>query len=172
MGYKRLKALISEAFITDTVMKVKQFMTRSPHCLAPTDTVRDALSVMVKHKIAGCPVNGNDKRIKGVVSQSDIIQSLDLHRTVVDAKSPLFSLIVHMLNNNDIKPLINNLATKRIKEIMQTSVQTIDENEDVYRAVTLMNKNKVNRLIVVRNGLLAGVISKKDIIQMLGEISA
>ncbi len=150
-------------------MKVKQFMTRNPRYLTTSHTVKDALSLMIAHKISGCPVVGNDKRVRGIITQSDIMHALDMHRNIIDAKSPLFDLVVRLLSKKDIQPLISHLSSKKVKDIMQTDVHTIDENEDMYRAVTLMNKHKIHRLVVVKNGTLAGIISKKDIIQMLSD---
>ncbi|GBC69224.1 Hypoxic response protein 1 [archaeon HR01] len=56
------------------------------------------------------------------------------------------------------------------KNIMTTSLQTIEPDATIDEAITKMNRLKISRLVVVYKGRVAGIVSVKDILQVTPEI--
>jgi CBS domain-containing protein len=57
------------------------------------------------------------------------------------------------------------------REIMSTNVITVARDEDIHEAIRLMVKNNVTGLPVVNpDGTIAGVITEKDVLDLLYEI--
>jgi len=58
-------------------LSVKQVMTEHPVCLAPTDTVEDALKIFKTNHFHAIPVVEGDRRLVGILSTHDLIKVLE-----------------------------------------------------------------------------------------------
>ena len=56
----------------------------------------------------------------------------------------------------------------QIKNLMSTSLITIDKDQNLSDALKLLRKNKISRLPVLNNKELVGIISERDIAKKLG----
>jgi CBS domain-containing protein len=56
-----------------------------------------------------------------------------------------------------------------IGEIMSSPLITVDPDEDLLKASELMQKNKIRRLPVVKDGIIYGVLTTREISQRVGE---
>jgi CBS domain-containing protein len=73
--------------------------------------------------------------------------------------------IVPRANMITIIPKIKELKAIKVKGIMTTSVQTVEEDQPLQIALELMRKLEIRTLPVVdKNGLLTGIIGIKDIV--------
>ncbi|MGC9516394.1 MAG: IMP dehydrogenase [Methanomicrobiales archaeon] len=73
--------------------------------------------------------------------------------------------LIGIISRRDIKPIINSDALKKVKEIMTESVVTISEDITPEKALDIAYENKVERLPVVRNDKLVGIVTIKDILE-------
>jgi predicted transcriptional regulator len=56
-----------------------------------------------------------------------------------------------------------------VSEVMSTPLITIDPDEDLLKASEIMSKQEVRRLAVVKNGIVYGIITTRDIAQRCGD---
>ena len=56
---------------------VKQVMTEHPVCLAPVDTIEDALKIFKTNHFHAIPVVEGDRRLVGILSTHDLIKVLE-----------------------------------------------------------------------------------------------
>ncbi|MGC8699981.1 MAG: CBS domain-containing protein [Candidatus Micrarchaeia archaeon] len=61
------------------------------------------------------------------------------------------------------------LSSYKVENAMTSPVIGIDADANVAQAKSAMEKNKVNRLVVIKNGSLYGLISLRDIIEMFAK---
>ena len=73
--------------------------------------------------------------------------------------------VIGIISRRDIKPIINSDARKRVKEIMTEEVVTISEDIPPEEALDIAYDNKVERLPVVRDGKIVGIVTIKDILE-------
>ena len=78
-----------------------------------------------------------------------------------------------MLTERDVtyKVAAKGLDAKRVStgEIMSTPLIEVDPDADLVEAARLMDKHRIRRLAVVRQGILYGVISALDVARNLEE---
>jgi IMP dehydrogenase len=74
-------------------------------------------------------------------------------------------IVVGIISRRDIKPIINSDAKKKVKDIMTAEVLTIPESTTPDEALDIAYENKVERLPVVRNGKLMGIVTIRDILE-------
>ena len=115
-------------------------MSKPVRSVKKTLSVEDAIKMMDEHNIGVLPVADNDKPI-GVITERDIL------RRVVAKKM-------------DIK-------NKTVADIMTKNPVTIEHDASILEATRLMSENNFRRLLVVKNGKLVGVVTAKDVIEVL-----
>jgi len=153
-------------------MFVKNVMTKKVITVKPSESLEDVLKKFSKHNITGVPVVDKNGKLKGMVSESDVLKTIDicLPKIRFDNQSS-FSLILAFVKKPSIELLREGKHCKKIKvsEFMNTEVLTIGPDEEVTKAAQAMNKFDVNRLVVVEKGKVVGIIARADIIRALAK---
>lgn len=119
------------------VKKVKNFgdLVRDVITINKESTIDEANTIMELEEVSGLPVVENNKVI-GIISKRDI---------------KLF--------------IKKNMREKLVKELMTADVVTISDSTSPEEALDIAYENKVERLPVVRDGELVGIITIKDILE-------
>lgn len=60
-----------------------------------------------------------------------------------------------------------DIKETKVNEIMSTNLKTINGNEDIHEAMHQMGQNEVKHLLVVSDGNFEGIVTFKDIIQVV-----
>lgn len=72
--------------------------------------------------------------------------------------------IVGIISKRDVKPLLKSDNEKLVKDIMTSDVVTIEEDTTPDEALDIAYENKVERLPVLRDNKLVGIITIRDIL--------
>ncbi|MDL2247098.1 IMP dehydrogenase, partial [Methanobrevibacter sp. OttesenSCG-928-K11] len=72
--------------------------------------------------------------------------------------------IIGIISKRDVNPVLKTGAEKTVKEIMTSDVVTIEEPITAEEALDIAYENKVERLPVMRDGKLVGIVTIKDIL--------
>lgn len=153
-------------------MLVKDLMNKKVIYCFEDDNLLKVIKKLLKYNISGMPVVDKDKKLKGIISTTDIINYVEKQiKSDVSLKSSLweFSLFIfqQMMESTFLKKLKFEILKTEVKKIMRRDVITIEENKTIGEAVELMKKNDISRLIVVRNSKVVGIITKVDILRYL-----
>ncbi len=134
-------------------MYVSDWMTKKVLSVEPDAYLSDALTLMKERRIKHVLVVKGGK-LKGIVSDRDIKEYSPSKATSLD-----------------IYELHYILAKTRIREIMTTKVMTTISNTPVEEAAMVMMDSDIGCLPVIDEGVLAGIISDKDIFRALVDIT-
>jgi CBS domain-containing protein len=151
-------------------MKIRDVMTKNPIVLKHNDTLKKAMVCIARHKISGCPVVNSRKSVVGIVSQADIVKLIDVYSKINMPES--LDFVFSLLKSKDVclKKELKNMQNIKIYKIMKRGVITVDINDDFYKAARLINKHDIDRLPVVKNNKLVGIITRADIIKALEKL--
>lgn len=146
-------------------MIAREIMTHDVLTVGPEDNVNDAASLLLENKISGIPVVDEHRHVMGIITEKDLmIRASELK---VPFYLTLFDSIIFLENpirfNNNLK----KYTASRVKEAMTTRVFTVEEDSEVSEIVDLMQKHRVNRVPVVRQEKLVGIITRNDILKAL-----
>lgn len=72
--------------------------------------------------------------------------------------------IVGIISRRDITPILNTDAERRVKDIMTEEVVTISDSATPEEALDIAYENKVERLPVVKNDEIVGIVTIRDIL--------
>jgi CBS domain-containing protein len=152
-------------------MLVKDLMNRKIIYCYENDNLYTAIKKLLKYNISGMPVIDKSKKLKGIISITDIINFLSRKVIKREIKKSLweFSLFVfeQFFEKSFLEKVKINLLEEKVKNIMKRDVITIEESKTVGEAIETMKKYDISRLIVTRNSKVVGIITKTDILRYL-----
>ncbi len=133
--------------------KVKDVMTKRVIYVTSKDTIGKALEKFNYHGIRGMPVTDKDHQVVGVIHESDVLDYINEN--------------LNTSNPNEFKKQLSEFKKKKVEEIMVKHPITISPERGLEEAASLMYRHGVDRLPVVENGKLVGIISRDDILKGL-----
>jgi CBS domain-containing protein len=143
-------------------MKAKDVMTAQVVSVGPDITVRELASILLKRGISGVPVLDGEKLV-GIVSEGDLIQ-----RTEIGTASQYRSRWLRLFNDNaTIAAEYVKSHAKRIRDVMTRDVISVTEYTPLSEVAAVLEKNRIKRVPVVRNGRLVGIITRGNLIRRL-----
>lgn len=74
--------------------------------------------------------------------------------------------VIGIISRRDIKPIINSDSQRKVREYMTEEVVTISESTTPEEALDIAYENKVERLPVVKNDQIVGIVTIKDILEL------
>jgi CBS domain-containing protein len=137
-------------------MKVRDVMTVNVAAVGQEATLKQVAQVMADRGISGVPVINVDARVLGVVSEGDIIVKAASHSERAGILGRLFAP-----RGVDER----RLAATTAGEAMTAPAVTVEADESVAEAARLMVEQAVNRLPVVIDDKLVGIVSRADIVR-------
>ena len=152
-------------------MNVAAAMTKEPVTCQAGDSIADVAGIMRKYKVGGIPIL-EDGRLVGIVTETDLISLLVTNGPSDDLWLPSPLEIIELplreiISWENTKKALTDIRNQKISEIMSCPVITIGPDDDVETAAKLMLKKKVDRLCVVENDRLVGIITREDIVWSL-----
>ncbi|NJD88892.1 MAG: CBS domain-containing protein [Betaproteobacteria bacterium] len=138
-------------------MKVRDVMTKEVVSVHAGSALTAAATLMVQKKVSGVPVlNVNDKLI-GVLTEADFLSAMNLEQSAVT--DTLETVVRKRRARKGMGTIVDDIMTK--------SPITIREDETLRTAVTLMDTNRIKRLIVTDDeAKVRGVVSRGDLIKL------
>ena len=151
---------------------VKDYMKRKVMTAKPTDSIFKVASILSKHHISGLPVV-KGRRVVGVITEADIVRfmKLDLSKTHTELMAEPHALSVVILtlikDQLNVKKHLERMSKIEVKDLMSKDVISIKPDENILEAATRLDQNQIDRLPVVKNGKLVGIIARADLIRAL-----
>jgi CBS domain-containing protein len=141
-------------------MRVRDLMTTDVLTIGPEAPIRDVAAILVEHRISGLPVCDIEGRVLGVVSEGDILYKEHDPREG-HAGGPLGWMI-------DGSPNYAGYAKAKALtagKAMTAPAITISPLENAAAAARIMCERHVNRLPVVEDDKLVGILARSDLVR-------
>ena len=142
-------------------------MTRDVVTATKDESVAAAMAKMREHKISGLPVIDDQGRLCGIVTALDVLKHMS--RTM-----PWFYEVFStgMPALDDIEPLedkVSRLAKLRVEEVMTRRVVVVDIRTPVEDVARVLMGRAIKRVPVVQEGRVVGVVSRGDVVSLVGQ---
>jgi CBS domain-containing protein len=137
-------------------MRVEEVMTRDVAVVSPATSLRAVARLLSERRISGAPVCDGTGRVVGVVSEADVLAKEE--GAALDAGSPLAWLV------GDTRDRRKAAATTA-GEAMTAPPITIEPRAQVSEAARTMVERGVDRLPVVEDGRLVGIVTRADLVR-------
>ena len=118
-------------------MKLREVMTTPAIRIHPEENVLVAARTMEHYNIGAMPVCGSDGRLKGMITDRDIVT-----RCLAAGKSP---------------------TNTTVADVMTASIIAVRPDMEAADAAAIMGNKQIRRLPVMENGRLCGMVSLGDL---------
>ncbi|MDH4061448.1 MAG: CBS domain-containing protein, partial [Aquincola sp.] len=138
-------------------MHVGDVMTREVVTVRQGASLPVTAEMMVAKKIGGVPVLDADDRLVGIVTEADFLSAMNLQgRLVAD-------ILETVVRKRRARKGMGTI----VDDIMTRSPVTIDETATLADAVSLMDRNKIKRLVVTDDQRqVRGIVSRGDLLKL------
>lgn len=142
--------------------RVEDIMTPDPVVVGPTATVRDIARLMLHRDIRMVPVVEVGDQLVGVVSESDLLCRAGFP-SVRNHGLAAFLEETPVRQGHDWASRSQGLTAE---EVMTTAVVSCGTEEPVAAIARRMLERDIRTMPVLRNGRLAGVVSRHDVLRL------
>lgn len=143
--------------------RVGDCMTAPATAVGPDDSARSAAEIMLRLRVSGLPVVDAQGRPLGVVSESDFRFSDDATR------KRQREAWVQILSGGQVmaKDYLDTLEREAgsVRQIMATPAICVEAAAGIEEAAALMSRHRIKRLPVLRDGKVAGVVTRADLLR-------
>jgi acetoin utilization protein AcuB len=141
--------------------QIKDVMTKDVICVDPETSLKEIVDLMKKNDIKKMPVLDSGKVI-GVVRVEDLLYKKE------EAPLPpilaINDLIITLPSNKTFQNKLQKLTAYKASEIMTKKFLLVDVSENVEKVITEIVEKNYGYTLVQENGKLAGIITKKDLL--------
>ena len=122
------------------MVKAKDIMSTTVTTVHEYANVMEVIKLLVEHNVTGLPVVDDSGRLLGMVTEKDILMLL-----LYDP----------------------NVKGKTVTDLMTTEIVHFDEDENLMSIFESLVKSNFRRVPILSEGLLVGIVSRRDIIKFL-----
>ncbi|MBS0243226.1 MAG: CBS domain-containing protein [Proteobacteria bacterium] len=143
-------------------MKASEVMAKDVVTVGPKTSVKDIAELMTKHRISGVPVVDDKGDLVGILSETDL-----MHRAETGTERKRKWWLHAFVDADKLAREYAASHARRAEDIMTDTVVTVDADATLAEVANLFERRKLKRLPVTRDGRLAGIITRGDLVRAL-----
>ncbi len=116
---------------------VDEIMVREVVVVDCSSSWQDALELMLERRVGGCPIVDEDDKVVGIITEKDMLNYLANHREL----------------------------DGYVRDYMTTGVITANPETTIEEAMKVMISKRIRRLPVIKDGILLGLITAREILR-------
>ena len=135
-------------------LTVRDVMSESPRSVEPETPLKDAARRLVRTGLGALPVVDEEMRVIGMISEREVIR----HLLTVQAFAGPDARVASPSSSS---------APRTVRDVMTRQVLCVAPNQPIAEVASLMSNKDVDRVPVVKEGLLVGFLTRGDIVRKL-----
>lgn len=148
-------------------MQANDIMTVNVATVTPDTDIKEIAKLLGDRHISGVPVVDADGHVVGIVSEGDLVRRAD--RSAF--KGPRSWWLAFVASpEKQAREYIKDHGT-HASEIMTREVISVPEDTPLHDIVVLLEKHRIKRVPVTRNGKLSGIVSRANLLQGFAAMS-
>jgi CBS domain-containing protein len=147
-------------------MKASAVMTRNIVSVQPDATVLQAARLMLQHHISGLPVVDAGGKLVGILSEGDFLRRRE---TATERRRSRW--LEFLMGPGKLASEYTRSHGSKVSDVMTEDVATVDEDANLEAIVELMEKRRIKRVPVVKNGKLTGIVTRSNLLHAMVSIA-
>jgi len=143
-------------------MRAVDVMVRDVVTIRPDTDVAEAIGLLAKHDVSALPVIDADGRLAGMLSEADL-----LHRIEIGTERRRPWWLESLTGASTLAGEFAKAHGRKVGEVMTEGVVAVGEDTPLADIAALLEKKRIKRVPVLRNGRLVGIVSRSNLIQAL-----
>jgi CBS domain-containing protein len=148
-------------------MQVRDIMDTEPATVSPDTSIEEVVATLREHELPGVPVVDEDGSCVGIVTEADLVlpdQEGDLH---IPHYINLFGGTVFLEPLRRFEDRLRKAFASSARDMMTPDPDTVSPDTTVSDAARKIHDTGHNRLPVVEDGRLVGVVTRVDVLGAL-----
>lgn len=146
-------------------MQARDEMVRDVVTITPDADIEEAIELLVAHDISAVPVVDGDANLVGIISEADLIQRPEIGTEKrrpwsLEAVTPAATLAEEFAK----------AYGKKVREMMTKHVVSATEDTPLSEIAALLERKRIKRVPITRDGKVVGVVSRANLIQALASV--
>ena len=145
-------------------MNAADVMVSNVITVGPDATVQEVAGILLKNKISAVPVVSQSGKILGIVSEGDMLRRVShtlRHRSWwLELLTPETALRDEFVKSHSHK----------VVDVMTPKVLTVSPETPLGEIASVLEKNGIKRVPVVKDGKLVGIVSRANLLQAIATI--
>ena len=143
-------------------MQVRDVMTANVISVPAQATILEAARTMLRNRVSGLPVVDAQGQLVGMVTEGDF-----LRRSEIGTERRRPKWLEFVLGPGRMAEDYVRAAGRKVEDVMTRDPITVGEDDDLQIIVELMERRRVKRLPVLRNGTIVGIVSRANLMRAL-----
>ena len=143
-------------------MRAMDVMVRDVVTASPDEDVDQVVELLAKHDASTLPVVDDEGHVVGMIGDLDLMRRPEIgtekhHPWWMEAMTPASKLAGKFAKSHG----------RRVSEVMSTQVISASEDTPLGDIANLLEKHRIKRVPILRDGKLVGMVSRSNLIQAL-----
>ncbi len=147
-------------------MQVRDVMTRNVISIAADATVLKAARLMLQNRISGLPVVDAQGKLVGMVTEGDF-----LRRGEIGTQRRRPKWLEFLVGPGRLAGEYVQASGRKVAEVMSADPLTVSEDDALETVVELMERRRIKRLPVLRDGNIVGIVSRANLMYALASLA-
>jgi CBS domain-containing protein len=147
------------------MLYARDIMSTEVLTVSPETSIAELSKILENRRIGGLPVVDKDGRLRGVITQSDLVErarDLELPPAINIMDFHFYLQIPsHMIHK------VEKMLGTTVGDCMSPNPVTVVPDTPVSKIAALMDKQKVHTIPVLEGGKIVGVIGKMDLVRAM-----
>ena len=146
---------------------VRDIMDANPVTVHPDTPVEEVVAALRAHELPGLPVVDGQGRVVGMVTEADLVlpdEEGDLH---IPHYINLFGGTIFLEPLSRFEDRLRKAFASKAEDMMTSDPDTVSPDTTVQEAARIIHESGHNRLPVVEDGRLVGVVTRLDVLGAL-----
>lgn len=140
-------------------MNAAEVMTRNVVTLTRGTPIREAIRLMLDHRISGLPVVDATGKVEGILTEGDL-----LRRSEIATERRRWPWLDFLLGPGRNASEYVRTHGRICEHLMSYDVISVTPDTPLAEIVELMERRHIKRLPVIENGVLVGIVSRPDLL--------
>jgi CBS domain-containing protein len=127
--------------------------------------VAAAIKLLTEHDVSALPVLGQGGHLVGMLSEADLIHRVEIG---TEKQRPWWLEVV--TGAGTLAEEFAKSHGKKVVEVMTTRVVSVSEDTPLSEIASVLERNGIKRVPVVKDGKLIGIVSRSNLIQALASV--
>ncbi len=147
-------------------MQVRDVMTPNVISITEDATVAKAAEMMLQNRISGLPVVDSSGRLMGVVTEGDF-----LRRGEIGTQRRRPKWLEFLVGPGRLAEEYVRASSRKVSDVMTVDPHTVSEDDLLESVVALMERRRIKRVPVVRDGRMVGIVSRANLLHALASLA-
>jgi CBS domain-containing protein len=146
-------------------MNAADVMVSNVITVGPDATVQEVAEILLKNRISAVPVVSQSGKILGIVSEGDMLRRIESH--TLRHRSWWLQLLTA---NTILRDEFVKSHSHKVLDVMTPNVLTVSPETPLAEIASVLEKNGIKRVPVVKDGKLVGLVSRANLLQAVATV--